>query len=337
MSLLDYVDIQTILNILPIKFKDKGHYYQFTCPYHNDHHPSAALYKQNKYFKCFTCGAHGSILKLMKDLTGKKLSDITSIPELSSKLYTNKDSALQKDFRKKPIILKVHGAPILPQEDTEAFNYLLKRHVTTDFINFFNIQVAHDLYIGPDDLPIKDCIHFNKRILIPMIYQNKIVNYEGRDYTGKQKKVIYPKGGKTDFLFNIENIDLSHLVIVVEGIMDMTVIWSYFTHNVIATLGTGLSPYQINELVKIPQLVMFIDDDEAGHNEVSEIDKWSDKEFEITWIPETDPGDYTRSTPKMIELTKKALKNKMSSQEYLLSKYGYGGTNKQEEDLNKLW
>lgn len=39
---------------------------QYICPFHNDHKPSMSI-KDDKYFKCWTCGEHGSVLDFIKN------------------------------------------------------------------------------------------------------------------------------------------------------------------------------------------------------------------------------------------------------------------------------
>ena len=43
-------------------------YQKALCPFHNDHHPSLS-FKYNR-FRCFACGASGSVIDLVAQLTG---------------------------------------------------------------------------------------------------------------------------------------------------------------------------------------------------------------------------------------------------------------------------
>ena len=46
---------------------------QFTCPFHNDHKPSASI--KNDYFNCFVCGAGGDLITFTAKLHGLKNYD----------------------------------------------------------------------------------------------------------------------------------------------------------------------------------------------------------------------------------------------------------------------
>ena len=58
--------------ILPALGRDT-HGKKFCCPVHDDHHPSASLYKSGRgeeRWKCFVCGAGGSGIDLVAAVTG---------------------------------------------------------------------------------------------------------------------------------------------------------------------------------------------------------------------------------------------------------------------------
>lgn len=46
---------------------------QFTCPFHNDHKPSASI--KNDYFNCFVCGAGGDVVTFTAKLHGLRNYD----------------------------------------------------------------------------------------------------------------------------------------------------------------------------------------------------------------------------------------------------------------------
>ena len=51
---------------------------QFTCPFHNDHKPSASI--KNDYFNCFVCGAGGDLITFTAKYLG--LSNLEAAKEL---------------------------------------------------------------------------------------------------------------------------------------------------------------------------------------------------------------------------------------------------------------
>lgn len=41
----------------------QGHYYTGLCPFHDDHHPSLAVYPERGTFCCFACGERGDVIR----------------------------------------------------------------------------------------------------------------------------------------------------------------------------------------------------------------------------------------------------------------------------------
>ena len=83
-----FYDVKQALNIRDViehygfKVNRAG---QFTCPFHNDHKPSASI--KNDYFNCFVCGAGGDVITFTARLHGlsnyeacKKLIDDFRLP-----------------------------------------------------------------------------------------------------------------------------------------------------------------------------------------------------------------------------------------------------------------
>ena len=60
---------------------------QFTCPFHNDHKPSASI--KNDYFNCFVCGAGGDLIPFPATYLG--LSNLEAARELVREFGLNID------------------------------------------------------------------------------------------------------------------------------------------------------------------------------------------------------------------------------------------------------
>ena len=93
-----------------------------------------------------------------------------------------------------------------------------------------------------------------------------------------------------DICFNQHNLDKSKSLIVCEGIMDIHKIWSEISKNVTCTFGVSLSDGQKEFLKDASNIVLFIDDDEAGHKSVTIFEKFMSKDFKVAVVPGTDPG-----------------------------------------------
>ena len=86
---------------------------------------------------------------------------------------------------------------------------------TNEFIEYFNIKYFKKCAFIYD--VTKQPKYYYNRIVIPCLLNNKVYNYECRDFTRKSsKKVLYPSMAENDFsLFNFDNINKDKEVVVV--------------------------------------------------------------------------------------------------------------------------
>jgi hypothetical protein len=187
------------------------------------------------------------------------------------------------------------GRVISVYDNAKALAYCRERELSDDFLQFFNFQ-ATDLCqfkkIDKDD-PVSI---WQDRLLIPIIKDGHPYSLEGRDYTRKQTpKCLYPKHCKTDVCFNLDNLDKLKPLIVCEGIMDIHKIWSLIDKNVTCTFGVSLSDGQKQYLKDASNLILFIDDDLAGHGSVSTFEKFMEYDFKVAVVQGMDPGAATES------------------------------------------
>lgn len=54
----------------------RGH--RCLCPFHNDQHPSMSFHIPSNTFRCFSCGAHGDVIKLTMDYLHKTFPEATA-------------------------------------------------------------------------------------------------------------------------------------------------------------------------------------------------------------------------------------------------------------------
>lgn len=74
-------DFQQLLDDQGLKYRDKGSRLEMLCPFHDDHSPSAAVYKDTQKFWCFTCELLLSIDQFYAKLAGESDTRSTQIVE----------------------------------------------------------------------------------------------------------------------------------------------------------------------------------------------------------------------------------------------------------------
>jgi DNA primase len=122
---------------------------------------------------------------------------------------------------------------------------------------------------------------------------------EGRDYTRQQqKKVLYPVNTSVNYIFNSIDLDTEKTLIVVEGLMDVHKIWQWITTNVTCTFGVQLKEHQKEQLKCFKDIILFIDDDEAGRRSIGLFEEFYPSDFRVAVSPGNDPGSCSREQLK---------------------------------------
>jgi DNA primase len=300
-------DVRELLISSGIRFKDKGDYYSIFCPFHDNRRtPSAALYKDKWLFKCFGCNTVYSFQKLYEVLKGKpwvEHGEFSMIP-------TQVRYSITEEYRR---IFEIESGRITSVYDNaKALSYCREREVSDDFMRFFNFQATDLCKFKKVDKDDRVSI-WQDRLLIPITKGRLPYSLEGRDYTRRQiPKCLYPKRHTKDICFNQDNLDIGKPLIVCEGIMDIHKIWSLIDNNVTCTFGVSLSDAQKRYLKNAQHLILFIDDDSAGHESVNTFEKFMEYDFKVAVVPGKDPGAASE------EQLRKALDNAMPWVEFLL-------------------
>lgn len=218
------------------------------CPFCSDHSFHLGVNRSKGYANCWKCGYH-SIYDLIKRLLPKENPKAIMIQydsNISLKKHLNKE-------KNKPVssiivpgdrLLKIHK------------DYLMKRDFDPDYLE--------------NKYDIKGTTHtgsYKFRIMAPVYFQNKIVTFQGRDITNKQKarykacpKELEIKHHKY-ILYNLDNCK-KDFVVVTEGFMKVF----RLGENSVATFGKNFTIPQLYLLSQFKRVFIFFDPDEAGQS-----------------------------------------------------------------------
>jgi DNA primase len=305
-------DARNLLLSTGVWFHDKGGYFQIKCPYHNERKPSAALYKDRWLFKCFACGETRGFARFYEDLKHEAWNEHGNF---SIKPYQRKPESLTDKQRISYEIIE--GRVTSVYDNAKALEYCRSRDVDDKFMRRFEFQAADLCKFKPQiDLngkPLGSAL-WKDRLLIPIDFGGKPYSLEGRDYTrGQIPKCLYPTGCKTDVCFNQDNLKLDEPLIVCEGLMDIHKIWTHITKNVTCTFGVSLSEGQKDFLQTASNLILYIDDDPAGHNSVNTFEKFTRNDFKVAVTNGKDPGGST------VQECESAIKNAVLWADWMLN------------------
>jgi DNA primase len=286
--------------------KSGANRYMGLCPFHNEKTPSFTVHVVHQFYKCFSCGAGGDVVKFVMEKEGlsfyealKLLAERYGIPMPKRSQYTDEDSKLRG------AILQMHE---LAQESFRANlngpageavrSYLARRSVAPEAVEQFGLgysdrsgrallrlfeqrgfpaaQMEQSGLVGKrQDGSFYD--RFRNRLMFPIHNESgKIIGYGGRalaaddepKYLNSPETPIYKK---SYVLYNLhrakEAIRKEDRVILVEGYMDAIGVTAAGFRAVVASCGTSLTAQQVQALKRHSQkIAVNFDPDAPGAN-----------------------------------------------------------------------
>ncbi len=289
--------VNVIANYVPLTPKGKNFF--GVCPFHDDNNPSMSVNRDKKIYKCFSCGATGTVFKFIMDYENvsfseavQKVADIAGITvNIKQKPKVQNHTVLHDIY---DLSLKFYINNINTATGKAAKEYLYNRGITEEIIKEFQIGLALK---GKDTLSKillkkfneKDIMKsglvnkneygyldlFYERIMFPLYNLNgQAVAYSGRIYNREdnskyfntRETEIFKKG---ELLYNYhrakESARQKNQIIVMEGFMDVIRAYSVGIKNVVATMGTAVTKNQALLIKKLgKEVILCFDGDEAG-------------------------------------------------------------------------
>ena len=231
------------------------------CPYCDDSGYHLGVFKIEKNFSCWKCGAAGPFQKLTQTLLGigdRELEawiDSPPIPDNVSDhvrqiFQTNK---VEREKIVERVILPASN-PICPGTAIPKIvkNFLISREITKETCRKYKARYCID-----------PASRFYDRLIIPIYKDGKLYSYQGRDLTGESraKYVSAHDIPIHETLYGMDNwkSDTGRMIIV-EGVLD---VWRLGDESV-ATFGTIISKTQIQIIAeKKPKEVILAWDSDA--------------------------------------------------------------------------
>lgn len=275
----------------------KGKNYFGICPFHDDNHPSMSVNPEKKIYKCFSCGATGTVFKFLMDF--ENISFYEAVQEVASTIGIKINAKSKKKKQNTnlneiyDISLKYYINNINTSYGKEARNYLKKRQLDKNIIKEFQIglslsnndlsQILTKKYSEEDLLksgligknPYGYYEIFKDRIMFPLWnLDGQAVAYSGRIYN-KQDDSKYINTTETEIfqkgkiLYNYHRAKkqarAKNKIIVVEGFMDVIRLYTIGIENVVAPMGTAVTKDQANLIKKMAkEVILCFDGDKAG-------------------------------------------------------------------------
>lgn len=320
----------------------RGKNYFGICPFHDDHNPSMSVSPEKGVYKCFVCGNAGNVFNFVMEY--EKVSFYEAVKIVADKIGVSIDiSTSKKENTKKSPLYDIYNIAYKFYQNNlntvygkEAKKYLLNRKIDEDVIKNFNIglslsdsELCNALKakgFKDDDIVSSGVASQNgnniydiykNRIMFPLYdLEGNVVGFSGRIYNQKsESKYINTKETeifkKGELLYNYhiakKEARKEKNIIVVEGFMDVIRLSTIGIVNVVATMGTAVTKYQLNLIQKLaPNITLMFDGDKAGEkatNAFIELANGNDSNIKVVRLEDNlDPDEYilTKGKDKMI-------------------------------------
>ena len=280
--------------------------YMGLCPFHNEKSPSFTVHVVHQFYKCFSCGAGGDVVKFVMEKEGisfyealKSLAERYGVPMPKRSQYADEDSKVRG------ALLAMHElaaenfrANLKSQAGEAARAYIAKRGLSAETVEHFGLgysdrsgralvrlfeqrdfsvpQMEASGLVGKrQDGSLYD--RFRNRLMFPIHNESgKIIGFGGRalaaddepKYLNSPETDIYKK---SHVLYNLHRakqpIRKDDRAILVEGYMDVIGVTAAGFHNVVATCGTALTSHQVQAIKRhTHRIAVNFDPDAAGAN-----------------------------------------------------------------------
>ena len=280
--------------------------YMGLCPFHSEKTPSFTVHVVHQFYKCFSCGVSGDVIKFVMEKDGlsfwealKQLAERYGIPLPKRSQYSDEESRLRgAAFEMHEIAQQAFRANLEGPGGEAARAYLARRGVAPETIaqfglgyaersgqalvrlfggrNFNATQIEQSGLVGKrQDGSFYD--RFRNRLMFPIHNESgKIIGFGGRalaaddepKYLNSPETAIYKK---SYVLYNLhrakEAIRKLDRVILVEGYMDAIGVTAAGIANVVASCGTSLTVQQVRAMKRhSARIAVNFDPDAPGAN-----------------------------------------------------------------------
>lgn len=286
-----------------VNLKKKGNSYSACCPFHHEKTPSFHVSREKQMYHCFGCGVGGNVytflmehenysfpeaVEALAERAGIKLPEQSMSPE--AKKQADERSRI-KDMNR--LAAGYFHYLLRTDHGKHALEYLTERGLTEETINKFALGFSDvyrdDLYkylkskgYKDEELKNSGLIKFDEkygasdqfwnRVMYPIVdTNNRVIGFGGRvmgdgkpKYINTQETLVFDKS-RNLYGLNLAKKSRRSGIIFCEGYMDVISMHQAGFDNAVASLGTALTPGQVNLIKRYTDHVyLAYDSDEAG-------------------------------------------------------------------------
>ena len=288
-----------------VHLKRSGRNYFGLCPFHNEKSPSFSVSPDKQIFHCFGCGVGGNAISFIGKIEGigfKESIEVLAeraniqLPTLSNNIDNKKEELKSKVYKVNAYAAEFYHKNLYQKNAKIAQDYIKKRKINNETLESFKLGFSgnfDELYkalkkegFGDEEILESGLVNKNdkgmyidryrNRLMIPILDErNRVIAFGGRvlddskpKYINSPENIVYSKGRHL-FGLNVAKKGDTKKLLIVEGYMDAISLHQRGITNVVASLGTALTPQQGWLLRKnTEQVILGFDSDGAGQTAV---------------------------------------------------------------------
>jgi DNA primase len=271
-----------------VALKKRGANYVARCPFHSEKTPSFTVHAGKGIYKCFGCGAGGSVFNFIMQIEGcsfaesvRIVAEKSGIPIPAIEVIEDHKKAAQERevvLRLNELAAQFFQEQLFQKESEHALQYIISRGITDETRQLFRIGYSpdrRDALIGflkkqgvtREEIELSGlasvkeqgelCDRFRGRVIFPITdSQNRVIAFGGRvigegepKYLNSPETAVYNKGRNLYGLALAKNeIRRLGYALLVEGYFDCIILFQEGIRNVVASLGTALTENQVRLL-----------------------------------------------------------------------------------------
>ncbi len=334
--------VEFIKEYIPIQPAGKN--FKALCPFHKEKTPSFMISPERQTWRCFgSCSEGGDVFSfVMKYESVEFYEALRMLAEKTGIELRHSGQAGQREFGVLYDIVAASKDFFVQQfsQNKEVGEYCSERGLKKETVETFELGFAlkdvdalmvHLVNAGYDAADIERSgmvfktqrgtymDRFRGRLMFPLYNTfGKVIGFSGRimpqyddekiaKYINSPETPIYNKS-KVLYGFHLSKqyIKEKREAVLVEGNMDVIMLWQDGVQNAVAISGTALTTYHIKHIQKVADsVIFFFDNDEAGHAAAEKaIDMAGPLDMEVQLLlsdDEKDPADIVLKHPGTIK------------------------------------
>lgn len=279
----------------------RGRNYICSCPFHSEKTPSCTVFTDTQSFYCFGCGAGGDVITFIMKIENLDFTEAVKLLAQRSGMEIPKENSRDSQLAKRKtriyemnrLAANFFYTQLIRGSDKSGLKYFADRKLSPQTIKKYGLGFAPDSWSaltdmlrskGYSDDEITDAWLgsrskkgnifdiFRKRVMFPIIdLRGNIIGFGGRVLDNSQPKYlntgatpVFDKGSNLFSMNFAKNADTKRLILC-EGYMDVIAVNQAGFENVVATLGTAITPNQARLMSHYAEeIVIAYDSDGAG-------------------------------------------------------------------------